>query len=120
MKNRPGLLCTVFLLCTSMLIAQQPPQQPSPTGPATAPAGTQTSAPAAGAQRPAQPEPPKDKPFADIIKDAQVIKGLFTLYRTDEKVFLEILPDQLDKIYLVSLTVDSGIGERGFYAAAQA
>lgn len=120
MKNRPGLLCTVFLLCTSMLIAQQPPQQPNPSGPATAPAGTQTSAPVAGAQKPAQPEPPKDKPFADIVKDAQVIKGLFTLYRTDEKVFLEILPEQLDKVFLVSLTVDSGIGERGFYAAAMA
>ena len=33
---------------------------------------------------------------------------------------MEILPDQLEKIYLVSLTVDSGLGERGFYAAAMA
>ena len=115
MKNRTGSLFSVLLLCSSIVVAQQP-QQPSPAGPAAAPA----TSPAAGAQRPATPEPPKDKPFADVVKDAQVIKGLFTLYRTDEKVLLEILPEQLEKIYLVSLTVDSGIGERGFYAAAMA
>jgi hypothetical protein len=93
-----------------MLVAQQP-QQPSPAAP---PATDQKKS----AEKP--PEPPKDKPFAEIVKDAQVVKGLFTLYRTDEKVFLEILPEQLDKIYLVSMTIDSGIGERGFYAAAMA
>ena len=120
MKNRPGFLFLILLLCTSMLVAQQP-QQPNPAAPATSPAATQT--PATDAKKPAtpdKPEPPKDKAFADIIKDAQVVKGLFTLYRTDEKVFLEILPEQLDKIYLVSMTIDSGIGEGGFYAAAMA
>jgi len=114
MKTRKGSLLLIVLLCTSMLSArtkQQPQQQPSPSPQAAAPAD---------AKKPATPEPPKDKAFADIVKDAQVIKGLFTLYRTDEKVFLEILPEQLEKIYLVSMTVDSGIGERGFYAAAMA
>ena len=117
MKNRPGFVLSILLLCTSMIFAQQP-QQPAPAGPAAAP----STSPAADAKKPAEkpPEPPKEKAFADVVKDAQVIKGLFTMYRTDEKVFLEILPEQLEKIYLVSLTVDSGIGERGFYAAAMA
>jgi hypothetical protein len=97
-----------------MLFAQQPQQ---PTGPAAAPA----TSPATDQKKPAdKPEPPKEKAFADVVKDAQVVKGLFTLYRTDEKVFLEILPEQFEKIYLVSMTIDSGIGERGFYAAAMA
>src|SRR5688572_10567432 len=117
MKNRPGVVLLTLLLCTSILVAQQPQQQPSPTTPAAAPT---TAQPAAGAQKPATPEPPKEKAFADVVKDAQVIKGLFTMYRTDEKVYLEILPEQLEKIFLVSLTVDSGIGERGFYAASMA
>ncbi len=118
MKNRPGLVFPIIFLCTSMLVAQQPQQQPSPSGPAAGPTNSQ----AADAKKPGpdKPEPPKDKSFADVVKDAQVIKGLFTLYRTDEKVFLEILPDQLEKMYLVSLTVDSGLGERGFYAASMA
>src|SRR6185369_6379741 len=119
MKHRTGSLLSLLLLCTSMLFAQQPPQQPAPSGPAAAP----TTSPAADAKKPAgpeKPEPPKEKAFAEVVKDGQVVKGLFTLYRTDEKVFLEILPEQLEKMYLVSMTVDSGIGERGFYAAAMA
>ncbi len=119
MKNRTGFLFSIPLLCTSVLFAQQPqPQQPSPAAPTASPAAAQTAT--ADPKKPAQPEPPKEKAFADIVKDAQVINGLFTLYRTDEKVFLEILPEQLEKIYLVSMTIDSGIGERGFYAAAMA
>src|ERR1044072_779611 len=119
MKNRTGFLFSLLVLCTTTLVAQ--PQQPNPAASTAAPATAQ--APATDAKKPAgpdKPEPPKDKAFADIVKDAQVVKGLFTLYRTDEKVFLEILPEQLDKVYLVSMTVDSGIGERGFYAAAMA
>jgi len=118
MKNRTGFLISILVLCTPLLVAQQPQQ---PAAPTTSPAAAQS--PAADAKKPAtpdKPEPPKDKPFADIVKDAQVVKGLFTLYRTDEKVFLEILPEQLDKLYLVSMTIDSGIGEGGFYAAAMA
>lgn len=115
MKIPKGSVLPILFLCALTISAQTQPQQPQPqTGPAPQAAG------AADAKKPAVPEPPKEKAFADIVKDAQVIKGLFTLYRTDEKVFLEILPDQLEKIYLVSLTLDSGIGERGFYAAAMA
>ena len=113
MKKRRGFLLPILLVFAVTLSAQpqQPQQQPSPSA-------QQAAAP--DAKKPAAPEPPKEKPFAEIVKDAQVIPGLFTLYRTEEKVFLELLPDQLEKIYLVSLTVDSGIGERGFYAAAMA
>lgn len=107
MKNRTAFLFLLFLVCALNLSAQQPQQPASPSAqPTTSP----------DAKKPAAPE----KPFADIVKDAEVIKGLFTLYRTDDKVYLELLPDQLEKTYLVSLTVDSGIGERGFYAAAMA
>ncbi len=45
-----------------------------------------------------------------------MIKGLFTLYKTEDKVFLEIQPDQFDKMYMFSLTCESGLGEWGFYA----
>jgi Met-zincin/Domain of unknown function (DUF5117)/Domain of unknown function (DUF5118) len=62
-------------------------------------------------------EEPKDKPFDDVIKEAKPIKGLFTFYQTDEKVYLEILPEQLDKVYMLSLTCESGLGEGGFYGA---
>jgi len=83
--------------------------------------------PVSSAQEPAEakksepadkkPEPPKEKPFLELVKEAQIIGGLFTLYRTEEKVFLEIGPEQFDKVYMLSLTCESGLGERGFYAS---
>src|SRR5687768_7543897 len=88
MKTRTVFLLSIVLVC-ALAVSAQPQPQPQQS-PAASPA---TSPPAQGAQRPGAPEPPKDKPFADIVKDAQVIKGLFTLYRTEDKVFLEILPD---------------------------
>lgn len=60
---------------------------------------------------------PKQKPFSTLIKKAKAIPGLFTFYRTDDKVYLEVKPDQWDKLYMISLTCESGLGERGFYAA---
>jgi hypothetical protein len=115
MKTQTRFLLPLLLVCALSVSAQQPQPQPNPSAPTPA----QPPA-AADAKKPAVPEPPKEKSFADVVKDAQVINGLFTLYRTEEKVLLEILPDQLEKVYLMSLTIDSGLGERGFYAAAMA
>ena len=36
-----------------------------------------------------KPETPPEKPFADVVKDAKVVKGLFIFYKTEDKVFLE-------------------------------
>ncbi len=58
------------------------------------------------------------KPFGEIVKNASVIKGLFTLYNNQEtgKIYLEIKPEQLNKNYLSTMTMESGIGERGIYS----
>jgi hypothetical protein len=75
----------------------------------------ETKKPEADAKKP--DPPPVEKPFAELIKDAKPVNGLFTVYRTDDKVYLELRPEQLDRTYMVSLTCESGLGERGFYAA---
>lgn len=62
-------------------------------------------------------EEEKEKPFAEVVKGAKAIDGLFRLYETDEKVLLEIQSEQLDQVYFLALTLESGLGERGFYAA---
>jgi hypothetical protein len=73
----------------------------------------------AAAAEPAKPEPgkEKEKPFAEVVKDAKAVSGLFTIYRTEDKTYLELLPEQLDRLYHAALTLESGLGERGFYAA---
>lgn len=62
-------------------------------------------------------EKDKEKSFDDLVKDMESVKGLFTFYRNPEenKVLLEIAPDQFDKDYLYSSSLESGTGERGLY-----
>lgn len=107
-------MAAVFLAGSARLSAQTPPGKNAGEKEQTAsdqkadadkkPAGDQKA------------EPPKEKPFADVVKDAEVIKGLFTFYKTEDKVLLEIQPDQFEKMYMLSLTCESGLGEGGFYA----
>ena len=64
--------------------------------------------------------PAKDnlEPFDEVTKNTQKSGGLFTLYRNKEKnkIYLEIKPEQLNKNYLATTTLESGIGERGIYS----
>jgi hypothetical protein len=79
-----------------------------------------------------KPEKPDEKPdstskpskkeeledFNEVIKDTQKQQGLFTLYRNKEenKIYLEIKPEQLNKNFLATATLESGIGEAGIYS----
>ncbi|MCF4968675.1 zinc-dependent metalloprotease [Nostoc sp. CMAA1605] len=56
--------------------------------------------------------------FDEVIKDTEKIDGLFTLYRHKEKnkIYLEIKPEQLNKNFLATTTLESGIGEKGIYS----
>lgn len=56
--------------------------------------------------------------FNEITKDTNQLDGLFTLYRHKEKnkIYLEIKPEQLNKNFLATATLESGIGERGIYS----
>lgn len=56
--------------------------------------------------------------FDDVVKDTQKLEGIFTLYRHKEnnKIYLEIKPEQLNKNFLATATLESGIGEKGIYS----
>jgi hypothetical protein len=72
--------------------------------------GQATAAPTA--PRPGEPPPPR--PFADVIKEAKETKGFFTVWRKDERTWLEIRPDQLDQPFFFGNSLASGLGERFF------
>lgn len=113
-KAIPHLFVTlVFLFGGTKLLAHVPQGKADDKKPSADQKTDAGKKPDAADQK---PEPPKEKPFAEIVKDAEVVKGLFTFYKNDEKVFLEIQPDQFDKMYMLSLTCESGLGEEGFYA----
>ncbi|AFY42154.1 zinc-dependent metalloprotease [Nostoc sp. PCC 7107] len=56
--------------------------------------------------------------FREIVKEVIKQEGLFTLYSNEEsgKVYLEIKPEQLNKSYLATVTLESGLGENGIYS----
>ncbi|MEH2361046.1 zinc-dependent metalloprotease [Nostoc sp.] len=73
-----------------------------------------------GKPNPSAKPPAKDvlESFDEVTKGTQKSGGLFTLYRNKEKnkIYLEIKPEQLNKNYLATTTLESGIGERGIYS----
>ena len=56
-------------------------------------------------------------PFAEAIAGLQKQEGLFTVYRNPElkKIYLALLPEQLNRNFLLVATLESGLGEIGLY-----
>ena len=101
----------ISLLAWSPSQAQTAP--PAPAAPASAPASA--TPPAASATPPAAPG--ALRPMKDVLKDAKSTPGFFTLHQKDEKVWLEILPSQLNKPFFFSYNIPRSIGERGLYGS---
>ncbi len=63
--------------------------------------------------------PGAPRPFADIIKDAQRIDGLFPVWQKDDKTWLEIPADRLDQPFFLSISMNRGLGERWLIGGLQ-
>jgi hypothetical protein len=70
---------------------------------------------------PAQtPTPPASllRTFAEVSRDAKELPGLFRLWQKDDKVWIEIAPDQYEHMYFFSTNLDQGLGESRFLAGS--
>jgi hypothetical protein len=90
--------------------------QPQATAPGSAtrtppPAVTAAASAAAAAAAAAQ----SSKPFNDVIKDARETPGLFHVWQKDDKVWLEIAPNQFDTPFFFSVNLSRGLGEKFFF-----
>ncbi|BAZ17657.1 hypothetical protein NIES4071_95370 [Calothrix sp. NIES-4071] len=56
--------------------------------------------------------------YREITRDGRKLDGLFTLYQYKDtgEAYLEVKPEQLNKNYLATVTLESGIGESGIYS----
>jgi hypothetical protein len=80
---------------------------------AQAPASPATPAPAANASGPPPAAPAgAPRPFKEVTKDAKSIAGFFTLWQKDDKTWVEVKPEQLDKPFYFSTVRTNGVGER--------
>jgi hypothetical protein len=76
------------------------------------PAGTAAARPAGAASAPGGAATPgAPRPFADVIKDAKRKEGLFALWQKDEKVWLELKPEDFGQPFILSPKLKQGIGE---------
>ncbi|MEG2155323.1 MAG: zinc-dependent metalloprotease [Burkholderiaceae bacterium] len=78
--------------------------------PSATPPGTPSARPAAA---PATPPaaPGALRPLAEVAKDARASPGFIPLWQKDEKVWLEISPDQLGRDFFLAHSLAGGLGE---------
>jgi len=48
---------------------------------------------------------PDFKPIAEVVKDAEKMEGFFTLYKTDEHLYMEIPSSRLNQSFLMCDTI---------------
>jgi hypothetical protein len=88
---------------------------------AAAPPAARPAASAASGLAPASAPPPapgQPPPFATVIKDAKEIKGLFTLWQKEEKVWIELKPEDFNKPFFFAPKLARGIGENGIFGGS--
>jgi hypothetical protein len=120
------LACTGLLSACATMPAGSTPGAAAPTAGkdvvTTTPAGPvaptrPTGAAAVPAPTPAVTGAPR--PFAEVIKDAKQISGLFPVWQKDDKTWIEIPAEQLDQPFFLSIGLTRGLGERWLIGGLQ-
>ena len=100
------------------LAAPGPLAPPAAASAAAFGAGVGSAAPSVNALAPARSVPPAAAagavaapPFALVIKDATRVDGPITAWHKDDKLWLELAPEDFGKPFLLSPKLASGIGE---------
>jgi len=88
----------------------------TPSPQAIANAQKLAGAPGSTPPQPATPPQSNLRSFADVSRDAKVMPGLFHLWQRDDRVYIELAPEQFDRPYFFSTNLDQGLGENRFLA----
>jgi hypothetical protein len=99
------LLACVFLYSASLSLALEPQEKEAEKA---EPKQEKTEE-----KTPQKPAAPPEKKFDEVIKDAEKMEGLFNLYAKDDKLYLEIRPDQFGRLYLYIPTLWTSVGYGG-------
>ncbi len=110
--------------CATTTAPKTAPAAPAASGPAAAgpggapgvppTAGSQAQAPGAAASAPPRPDANGLRPFADIIRDAKDAKGFITVWTKEDRTWLEIPTELLDKPFFLGGSLGSGLGQPMF------
>ena len=58
------------------------------------------------------PSEPRAKAFDEVIKDAKKLEGLFNLYQKDDRLYMEIRPEQFGEMHVFLPTLWTSVGSR--------
>ena len=114
LKSIPALL---LLSLAARAQEPAPPTAPPHETEAAAPAPAPAAAPAANPLSAALQALGAPKPFMDVIHGAVYLPGFLPLFEREDKVWIELRPDQFDQPFFMSLNIPNGIGERGLYGS---
>ena len=89
-------------------VPEDKPQALSTAVPAKTPGATPPAAP---------PAPGALKPMKEVLQGAKALPGLLALHQKDDKLWIEIRPDQLNQWMFFSFNVPRSLGERGLYGS---
>ena len=118
--------CVAFLCSCATPVAETQPdikvlaETPAGAGEAASAAtpASGASAAAARARAPAAPSGPPLPPFATLTQGSRRIDGMLTLWQKDDKVWLELKPEDFNKPMFFSPKISQGIGEGGLFGGA--
>src|SRR5258706_755039 len=104
-------MAIVMVLAASAVVSAfaQTPEPEGDTSDAQAPVLPGAASAAAPTSRP--------RLYRDVLRDAKALDGFFTLHQKDEKVWLEIRPEQFEVPFFFSYNIPRSIGERGLYGS---
>jgi hypothetical protein len=107
-----GVLTLALLLGTATYSAAQEIEATSEAGAGEVAAGEQPASTPEAAKPAAAANAPKPKfpPYADVIKDYETIDGLIKLHRKGSRLLGELGSRQLNKDYIVLISIAKGIG----------
>ena len=92
--------------------------EPAPAAAVAASAPASSASQAAvtrSAIRPAAPSGPPLPPFATVTQGARRIEGMLAMWQKEDKVWLELRPEDFNKPMFFSPKVSQGIGESGLF-----
>jgi len=93
--------------------AAVPPGVPAALGAAPVPPAS-----ASAAAAPTPPVPGQPPAFATVIKEAKKTEGLIGFWQKDEKVWLELRPEDFNKPFFLAPKLARGIGESGIFGGS--
>ncbi len=91
---------------------------PAPAAPGAARPPTPGAPAVAAAAAAAAPAAQSHKPVADVVKDAKETDGLLRLYQKEDRLWIEVAPEQLDQPLFFKSNINQGIGEGRIFGGA--